>query len=98
MKTSSEALAKLFFITLSELIHCETVVLGSMLFDLDGAHERGDAPRDLPVQPLVEAVKQSGTIGIAAAGRIAQGLGLGGDAKKRDRLSGLSLFLLLIHT
>src|SRR5512134_2249520 len=71
----------------------ECVVLCAAHRDLDGAHERCNAPRGFPVEPAKNAVNQAGAIGIAATGRIEHSprLGAGTLVSAAVRMNGGTL-------
>src|ERR1035437_5315384 len=63
LKVGSEFIA----VAAVELLHGETMVLSSVVSDLDCAHKRGDAAGRLPIEFVGQAVEESGPEGVAAA-------------------------------
>src|SRR5690606_19868934 len=53
-----------------EFLAREAVVLAALLLDLDGAEQRSDAPRRLPVEAMHQPVQETRAVGVAAAGGV----------------------------
>lgn len=46
------------------------MTLAALVCDLDGAHHRREGARLFPVPAVRDAIKQAGTVSVAAAGRV----------------------------
>src|SRR5882672_10427909 len=57
-------------VLIREFRRCESVILRAANGDLDGAHERSNTPRGLPVESAKDAVNQAGAIGVTATRRV----------------------------
>src|SRR6185295_14423954 len=65
---------------LRETFTCKPMILRAPRLDLDGAEERSNAPRRLPVEPVNKSVEEPRPISVAAARGIDDGIrGSAGD-------------------
>src|SRR4029077_4189428 len=71
-------LAERGLVALLELFELERVILRALVLDLDRSHQARDAARRLPIEVVEEAVEKPRAIGVTAAGRVLDGLRLGG--------------------
>ena len=72
-------------VALADFVSARRMTLAALVCDLDGTHHGRQRARLFPVPTVRDAIEQAGTIGVAATGRVDDGVGF--DAGNLDDLS-----------